>query len=152
MEDGDDSESGSGESEGEDQEDNDEGNSIMVQDDTLDDFEYEDECVDDLHDHEDTPEKIADAEMMDAFSPETPVINNTLQALPSSLTPTLTSGTGQESNTHGSIVEDTRRSLAIDINESGYQLAMTSESSTPLTKRPSKKRRRTLGLGLAKCL
>ena len=78
---------------------------------------------------------------MDVFSPATAVVNNTLQALPSSLTPTLTPGTGQESNTHESIVEDMRHSLAVEISESRSQLAIASESSTPATKIPSKKER-----------
>ena len=103
MEDRDDSESGSGGNESDDNEDDeyDEEENEVLPDDTLNDSDYEDEVAEELHEREDTPEEVVDAAMMDAFSPATEVIISTFQrqVLPSSLTPTLTIATGQESNT-----------------------------------------------------
>ena len=145
VEDGDDSESGSDASEEEDDGDNVEDDDIAKLDDTLDDSSYEDESADVLHQ---SPKDIADTAMMDVFSPATEVVNNTLQDIPNSLTPTLTPGPGDESvNNEVDLVEDTRRSLAGDINDSA-----ASEPLPQAKKRPSRKKRGTLGPGVTKLL
>ena len=141
---------GNGNGNGNDVEDGD----VEGVDDTLDDSSYDEDVAADLHDPPATAEEIADASMVDAFSPATAVLINAMQSVePPTLTPNipLTTGPGTLNILVG---EDKIRSLAGNINASGNstQDQNTSAICTPVVPLSSRKKRGTLGPGLSKLL
>ena len=106
--------------------------------DTLNDSLYEEEVAANLHDPPPTAEEIVDESMMDAFSPATAVLLNTMQSVePPTLTPTipLTIETG---TLHTLVGEDTSRSLVGEIDASGQDQNIPA-SCTPVVPQPSRK-------------